>query len=127
MPQINDSGQIVYQGPSPDEITLVDAAREMHFEFVKSTQSTTSIKIREEVKIFDLLETFPFNSDRKRMSIVIRDNGVIKMYVKGADSIVQRRLAKDQTFDLDDELTKFSVIGLRTLMVAMRIISKEEY
>lgn len=58
---------------------------------------------------------------------MIRDNGVIKMYVKGADSIVQRRLAKDQTFDLDDELTKFSVIGLRTLMVAMRIISKEEY
>ncbi len=99
----------------------------MHFEFVKSTQSTTSIKIREEVKTLDLLETFPFNSDRKRMSIVIRDNGVIKMYVKGADSIVQRRLAKDQTFDLDDELTKFSVIGLRTLMVAMRIISKEEY
>lgn len=127
MPQIDDSGKIVYQGPSPDEITLVDAAREMHFEFVKSTQSTTSIKIREEVKTLDLLETFPFNSDRKRMSIVIRDNGVIKMYVKGADSIVQRRLAKDQTFDLDDELTKFSVIGLRTLMVAMRIISKEEY
>jgi magnesium-transporting ATPase (P-type) len=127
VPQIDDSGKIVYQGPSPDEITLVDAAREMHFEFVKSTQSTTSIKIREEVKTLDLLETFPFNSDRKRMSIVIRDNGVIKMYVKGADSIVQRRLARDQTFDLDDELTKFSVIGLRTLMVAMRIISKEEY
>lgn len=99
----------------------------MHFEFVKSTQSTTAVKIRDEVKTFELLETFPFNSDRKRMSIVVKDNGVIKMYSKGADSIIQKRLAREQTFNLDDELTKFSVIGLRTLMIAMRLISEKEY
>ena len=57
------------------------------------------------------------------MSVVIRDNGMIKMYTKGADSIVKRRLAQDQSFNLDAELTKFSVIGLRTLLVAMRTIS----
>lgn len=49
------------------------------------------------------------------------------MYSKGADSIIQRRLAQEQTFSLDEELTKFSVIGLRTLLIAMRIISDEEY
>ena len=57
------------------------------------------------------------------MSVVIRDNGVIKMYTKGADSIVKKRLHKNQKLKLDDELTKFSMIGLRTLLVAMRVIS----
>ena len=35
-----------------------------------------------------------FNSDRKRMSIIIRDpsDGNIKMFTKGADSIIKDRL-----------------------------------
>jgi phospholipid-translocating ATPase len=35
-----------------------------------------------------------FNSDRKRMSIILRDpdDGLIKMYTKGADSIIKARL-----------------------------------
>ena len=38
------------------------------------------------------------------MSAVIRDNGVIKMYMKGADSIVHKRLAKDNKLTLSSEL-----------------------
>ena len=61
------------------------------------------------------------------MSVVVRDGDTIKMYTKGADSIIKKRLANDQTFDLDSELHRFSVIGLRTLLIASRIISKSEY
>ena len=49
------------------------------------------------------------------------------MFCKGADSIVKGRLAENQSFSLDDELTRFSVIGLRTLLIAMRTISDSEY
>jgi len=35
------------------------------------------------------------------MSVIVRSNGVIKMYMKGADSIVKSRLAKDQKLNLD--------------------------
>ncbi len=45
------------------------------------------------------------------------------MYIKGADSIIKERLSKDNKLDLDDELNRFSVIGLRTLLIAMRVIS----
>ena len=38
-------GVSFYQGPSPDEITLVDAAKAMNFEFIRSTQQSTTIKI----------------------------------------------------------------------------------
>lgn len=123
----NKEGKIVYQGPSPDEITLVDAAKDMKYEFLRSTKATTHIKVKGQEKQFDLLETFPFTSDRKRMSVVIRDKGVIKLYMKGADSIVKARVARDQTLNLDEELRKFSVIGLRTLLIGMRIISESEY
>lgn len=61
------------------------------------------------------------------MSVVVRSNGIIKMYIKGADSIIKSRLARDQTLNLDDELTRFSRIGLRTLLIGMKIISEGEY
>jgi phospholipid-transporting ATPase len=48
------------------------------------------------------LALFPFTSDRKRMSIIIRNEGLIVMYIKGADSIIKERLAKDNKLVLDD-------------------------
>lgn len=45
-------------------------------------------------KKVELLNLFEFDSDRKRMSVIIKDNGVIKLLVKGADSIVKARLSK---------------------------------
>lgn len=35
------------------------------------------------------------------MSVIIKDKGVIKMFTKGADSIVKARLASDQKLNLD--------------------------
>ena len=61
------------------------------------------------------------------MSCVVRDGKFIKMYVKGADSIIKERLSSAQTLNLDEYLNRFSSIGLRTLLIGMRIISEEEY
>jgi phospholipid-transporting ATPase len=44
--EVNKKGVKFYQGPSPDEITLVDAAKEMGFEFDKATQTTTHITVK---------------------------------------------------------------------------------
>ena len=39
-----------------------------------------------------------FNSDRKRMSVLLKDpvDGKIKLLIKGADSIIKERLDKDK-------------------------------
>ncbi len=55
--------------------------------------------------------------------MIIKSEGIIKMYTKGADSIIKDRLARGQKLNLDDELNKFASIGLRTLLIGMRIIS----
>ena len=58
--------------------------------------------MRGEARKYELLEVFPFNSDRKRMSVVIRDTkGLIKLYIKGADSIIKARLSPHQKLNLD--------------------------
>lgn len=61
------------------------------------------------------------------MSVIVRSGGVIKLYTKGADSIIKSRLYPNQKLNLDDELNSFSRIGLRTLLIGMRIISEAEY
>jgi len=35
------------------------------------------------------------------MSVIIRSHGMIKMYIKGADSMIKSRLAKDNDLNLD--------------------------
>ena len=75
-----------------------------------------------------------FNSDRKRMSVILRDpaDGYIKMFTKGADSIIKDRLDPNQIDKammnhIDGFLTKASLKGLRTLLMGMRLIDEEEY
>ena len=80
---------------------------------------------------FEILNSFEFDSDRKRMSVIIRDKGVIKLFIKGADSIIISRLNKNipQPFlaNIKEKLEEFSKRGLRTLCIAMRVIEEDEY
>ncbi|EGR27708.1 phospholipid-translocating p-type flippase family protein, putative [Ichthyophthirius multifiliis] len=126
-----ETGDIDYQGPSPDEITLVDAARHMGFKFTGASSDTIDVNINENKCTFQLLNTFEFDSTRKRMSVIIKDGNLYKMYIKGADNIIKKRLSgqKPQPFlkTIENHLSKFSIVGLRTLMMAMKIISEDEY
>jgi phospholipid-transporting ATPase len=73
-----------------------------------------------------------FDSDRKRMSIIIRDGPDIKLFMKGADAQVLKRLNEKEGNKTHKEITKdyvnyFSEIGYRTLIVGVKIIDENEY
>lgn len=83
----------------------------------------------------ELLKKIEFNSDRKRMSILVRDpaDGLIKLYIKGADSIILDRLSREPEKNDEDTMSyvkKFvdysSCIGLRTLLVAVKVLDEDE-
>ncbi len=81
---------------------------------------------------YEVLQTFEFDSNRKRASVIIKDlDGTIKIYTKGADTIIKKRLSTETTqvflAAIDPKIEEFSVKGLRTLLVAMRMISETEY
>jgi len=47
---------------------------------------------------YEVFRKMDFNSDRKRMSVLLRDpvDGKIKLLIKGADSIIKERLDASQ-------------------------------
>jgi phospholipid-transporting ATPase len=65
------------------------------------------------------------------MSTVIRaPDGKIKIYCKGADTVIVERLAKDNqpyTERTLNHLEEYATEGLRTLCIAYRDISEQEY
>ena len=70
-----------------------------------------------------------FNSDRKRMSMVVIDqqDGLYKLFTKGADNIIIERLLPDQEISKTEQFLDDSAKnGLRTLLIAMRVLDKEE-
>ena len=128
-----------FQGPSPDEVTLVDFAKQQGLEFLETSDTLIKLQYNQHFGAgrdvqYPVFRRMEFNSDRKRMSVVLRDpdDGLIKMYTKGADSVIKERLDPVQKVpemmeQVEEFLTKASVKGLRTLLMAMRVLDEGEY
>ncbi len=72
---------------------------------------------------FELLNSFEFNSDRKRMSVIVKDlqrENKIFLFSKGADSVILKLSIMDQKRknEVENQLTEYSNFGLRTLVLA---------
>ena len=89
-----------------------------------------NVKWLSEERKLELLYLFEFNSDRKRMTVIIRDGDQIKMYCKGADNVIKARLNYDveQPFlnEINIKLDEFSKRGFRTLLLAFKIMEESE-
>ena len=45
--------------------------------------------------MYELLCILDFNNVRKRMSVILRRNGNLRLYCKGADNVIYERLKAD--------------------------------
>lgn len=129
-PNPNPDGKIpLYQAASPDELALVSASAELGFIFTEKTNDFLYTEFPEvgEQK-WEILCEIPFNSNRKRMSLIVRDPETkeIICLTKGADSIMLPLLATPDP-NIDGHLDQFARSGLRTLVMAKRVIGEEEY
>lgn len=121
-----------YKAESPDEAALVAAARDVGFPFVGKSRDGIEIEVMGQSERYTPLKTLEFNSTRKRMSVIVRcPDGKIIIYCKGADSVIYERLAPDHDPILKEQTQKdmeaFANGGLRTLCIAYRYVSEEEY
>ncbi|KAG2212463.1 hypothetical protein INT46_008000 [Mucor plumbeus] len=128
---VKDSDEIVYQASSPDEGALVQGASQIFkYHFYARRPHSINCKIQDQQVEFTILNVCEFNSTRKRMSLVLKGpDGKIKLYCKGADSVILERLAPNDPFEEQTlhHLEEFASEGLRTLCYAMREISQKEY
>ena len=81
-------GVLEYQAQSPDENALVSAARNFGFVFTERSSRTITIQSLGKVETHELLCILDFNNVRKRMSVIVKYEGRIKLYSKGADNVV---------------------------------------
>ncbi|KAG8452166.1 hypothetical protein GDO86_004094 [Hymenochirus boettgeri] len=146
-PCVKDTGNgldvdLRFEAESPDEAALVYASRAYNCALVGRLSDQVSVELPHLGSLnFELLHTLGFDSVRKRMSVVVRHplTDEIVVYTKGADSVIldlvqpctkdnslekyQRKMqAKTQNY-----LNCYAVDGLRTLCIAKRVLSKEEY
>uniref|UniRef100_A0A8C9Y1H4 Phospholipid-transporting ATPase n=1 Tax=Sander lucioperca TaxID=283035 RepID=A0A8C9Y1H4_SANLU len=126
MVEHKDDG-LVYQAASPDEGALVTAARNFGYVFLSRTQDTITIKEMEEERTYEMLALLDFNSDRKRMSIILKfPDGRIRLYCKGADTVIYERLSPKSRHK-ETTQTIFANATLRTLCLCYKDISADEY
>ncbi len=120
IPEVRD-GKMHYQASSPDEAALVAGAEILGYQFHVRALSyersrlftdlyrTTPVQMRKPKSVFvnmhgtsqeyEILNVCEFNSTRKRMSTVVRcPDGKIKLFCKGADTVILERLSENQPF-----------------------------
>ncbi|KAF7362154.1 Phospholipid-transporting ATPase [Mycena venus] len=129
IPEVKD-GKTIFQASSPDEAALVAGAELLGYQFHTRKPKSVFVSIQGQTQQFDILNVCEFNSTRKRMSTVVRmPDGKIKIYCKGADTVILERLSKNQPYTEKTlvHLEDYATEGLRTLCLAYRDIPEQEY
>eukprot|EP00928_Gymnodinium_smaydae_P027213 TRINITY_DN21108_c0_g1_i1.p1 TRINITY_DN21108_c0_g1~~TRINITY_DN21108_c0_g1_i1.p1 ORF type:complete len:660 (-),score=73.87 TRINITY_DN21108_c0_g1_i1:140-2119(-) len=124
-----------YQGESPDEVALVQAAADVGVRLIAREVADKGIihRVASDWGIADhsIAHVLGFTSDRKRMSVVCPrcdDAGGAIVITKGADSVMEKLLSSaGLPAAAKSALDLFSKQGLRTLVIARRELSATEY
>ena len=96
-----------FQASSPDELALVEAARELGYVAFDRDVSSLTVKTYAEgpsarpvLHTYKILDVIEFSSKRKRMSVIVRfPDGRICVICKGADSVIIERLRMAKVAD----------------------------
>ncbi|KJZ73991.1 hypothetical protein HIM_06659 [Hirsutella minnesotensis 3608] len=98
LPEANEDGEIEFQAASPDELALVEAARDLGLMLIDRPAQSIRLQTRDgdgvlQVETYQVLDVIEFSSRRKRMTIIVRmPDGRICVICKGADNVIMSRL-----------------------------------
>ncbi|KAG7518105.1 putative phospholipid-transporting ATPase VB [Solea senegalensis] len=135
------SDNVRYEAESPDEAALVYAAKAYGFTLLARTPDSVTVRLPSgEDLVFEVLDTLAFDSNRKRMSVLVRHpkTGEYVLYTKGADYAImellgtpyaehlsgsQKNIAAETQYFLDC----YAKEGLRTLCITKKVVSDKEF
>ncbi|KAI0752977.1 phospholipid-translocating P-type ATPase [Daedaleopsis nitida] len=129
IPEVRD-GKMHYQASSPDEAALVAGAELLGYQFHTRKPKSVFVNIHGQSLEYEILNVCEFNSTRKRMSTVVRcPDGKIKLFCKGADTVILERLSENQPYTAKTliHLEDYATDGFRTLCISSRDIPDAEY
>ncbi|CAM8958805.1 unnamed protein product [Rhodiola kirilowii] len=134
IPVQSKNGAISYKAQSQDEDALVHAAAQLNMIYMRKNGNFLEINFNGSLIQYELLEVLEFTSDRKRMSVVVKDtqSGKIILFSKGADEAMlpcasSGSILGQQTRIFSEAVDQYAQLGLRTLCLAWRELKDDEY
>nr|XP_019950548.1 PREDICTED: phospholipid-transporting ATPase IG [Paralichthys olivaceus] len=114
---------------SPDEVALVKGAMRYGFTFLGLESKNMKILNRNnDVEMYELLHVLNFDPVRRRMSVIVRSkSGDTFLFCKGADSSIFPRVRQEEVEKISTHVERNAKEGYRTLCVAYKCLSAEEY
>ncbi|KAL4220158.1 putative phospholipid-transporting ATPase IF [Mactra antiquata] len=118
-----------YQASSPDEKAFVEACRRFGVVYHGNHDDILQVTYKGgETKHYKLLHSLEFDPVRKRMSVIVQDDANdVYLFVKGAESAMLDRVIEGEVSSTLSHVNEYAVLGLRTLVIAMRKLDAEEY
>ena len=125
------NGEIIYQGSSPDEVSLVKGAANLGF--VYKSKNNGELTIENEIEgttmKYEVKLILPFDSFRKRMSVIVynKEQKIYELFTKGADTVMLN-LIKFKSNEKEEVKRINSILsheGLRILMVGKKQLKEE--
>ncbi|XP_044897230.1 probable phospholipid-transporting ATPase IIB isoform X12 [Felis catus] len=121
-------GNRTYQAASPDEVALVQWTESVGLTLVSRDLGSMQLRTPSgQIQTYCILQMFPFTSESKRMGVIVRDESTaeITFYMKGADVAMSSVVQYNDW--LEEECGNMAREGLRTLVVAKRALTEEQY
>uniref|UniRef100_A0A8C8M6N2 Phospholipid-transporting ATPase n=1 Tax=Oncorhynchus tshawytscha TaxID=74940 RepID=A0A8C8M6N2_ONCTS len=134
--------ELIYEAESPDEAALVHAARAYRCTLQGRSLERLLVELPGMGSLaVRLLHILPFDSTRKRMSVVVRHplTNQVVVYTKGADSVIMDLAESPKGAEQSDgrqghireqtqkHLDNYAREGLRTLCIAKKVQTSTEY
>ncbi|KAM9231066.1 phospholipid-transporting ATPase IF, partial [Leptosomus discolor] len=117
-----------YYASSPDEKALVEAASRVGVVFTGTSGDSMEVKSLGKPERYKLLHVLEFDPNRRRMSVIVESpSGEKLLFTKGAESSVLPRSKSGEIDKTRIHVDEFALKGLRTLCVAYRRFTPEEY
>ena len=127
----DESGNKKYNASSPDELAFINMAKYCKWEYLGiNDKNELCVQTPNRLLKYQILHTIEFDSNRKRMSVILEKEDRIYVYCKGADNVIMPRLRGDNNDVVrvvDESIDKWSREGLRTLLFTKREIEKKDY
>ena len=127
-----NKGEIIYQGSSPDEVSLVKGAALLGYKY--KSKDNGELTIEDEIhgveRHYEVKLIIPFDSFRKRMSVIVynKEKKTYEIFTKGADTVMMN-LIKFKNNEKDEVKRINSILsheGLRILMMAKKVLKEDD-
>ena len=114
---------------SPDEKAVLQGANRFGVVTFEDRNESSAIVMdcNGEVASYEVLQVLDYSSERKKMSVIVKNDQDIIMFTKGADSAIFPALREPVGRATLTNIKAFATSGLRTMCYAMKKLEEDEY